>query len=184
MIWYGHHHLVLAISISEAPSWSPLSLTWHHDLHHLDLYQCVVTWSSPQLLLLQLLLSHSDKVKQLHDTCILCNKETTIRLLPVADKLNKTWSSHTTIYISSRLVHIILQHALQKQVGRPLLSCCFTWLLWAEQEPFLPTHKNHNDFSSSMCSFNLQQGPGVLKLDSTKVGETDTRQPPVCKARR
>ena len=26
-------------------------------------------------------------------------------------------------------------------------------------------------------------GPGVATLGSTKVGETDTRQPPVCKAR-
>ena len=104
--WYGHHYLVPLISISNVPSWSPLSPTWHHDLHHLDLYQCVITWSSRQLLLLQLLLSHSDKVKQLFGACILCNKETTIRLLPVADNFNKTWSSHTTIYISSRLAHI------------------------------------------------------------------------------
>ena len=71
--WYGHHHLVLVISISEAPSWFPSSPAWHHDLHHLDLYQCVVTWSSCQLLLFQLLLSHSDKVKQLYGACILCN---------------------------------------------------------------------------------------------------------------
>ena len=25
----------------------------------------------------------------------------------------------------------------------------FTWLLWAEQEMFLPTHQNHNDISIS-----------------------------------
>ena len=59
--WYGHHHLVPLISIT--PSWSLSSPASHHDLHHLDLYQCVVTWLSHQLLLLQLLLSHSDKVK-------------------------------------------------------------------------------------------------------------------------
>ena len=35
--WYGHHHLVPLISISKAPSWSPLLPAWHHDLHHLDL---------------------------------------------------------------------------------------------------------------------------------------------------
>ena len=124
MIWYGHHHLVLVISISEAPSWSPSSPARHHDLHHLDLYQCVITWLSHQLLLLQLLLSHSDKVKQLFGACILCNKETTIRLLPVSNNFNKTWSYHTTIYISSHLDHITSQHALQKQVRRPLLCCC------------------------------------------------------------
>ena len=65
-----------------------------------------------------------DKVKQLFGTCILCNKETTIELLPVADNFNKTWSSYTTTYISSRLDHITSQHALQKQVRRPLLCCC------------------------------------------------------------
>ena len=53
--WYGHHHLVLLISII------------------LIFYQRVVTWSSHQLLLLQLLLSHSDKVKKLYGACILCN---------------------------------------------------------------------------------------------------------------
>ena len=35
-----------------------------------------------------------------------------------------------------------------------------------------------------VCCFNLQQGPAAVKFDSTKVGETDTRQPPVCEARR
>ena len=32
-----------------------------------------------------------------------------------------------------------------------------------------------------VCWFNLQQGPAVVRLDSTKVGETDTRQQPLCK---
>ena len=31
--WYGHHHLVLLISISKASSWSPLSPARHLDLH-------------------------------------------------------------------------------------------------------------------------------------------------------
>ena len=35
--WYGHHHLVLLISISKVLSWSPVLPAWHHDLHHLDL---------------------------------------------------------------------------------------------------------------------------------------------------
>ena len=122
--WYGHHHLVVLSSISKVLSWSLSSPAWHHDLHHLDLYQCVVTWSSRQLLLLQLLLSHSDKVKQLHGTWILCNKETTIRLLPVADNFNKTWSYYMTTYISSLIDHITSQHALQIQVRHPLLCSC------------------------------------------------------------
>ena len=112
--WYGHHHLVPLISISKVLSWSPSSPAWHHDL-----YQHVVTWSSRQLWL-----SHSDKVKQLYGACILCNKATTLRLLPIADNFYKTWSSHTTIYISSRLDHITSQHTLQKQVRRPLLCYC------------------------------------------------------------
>ena len=124
MIWYGYHHLVPLISISKASSWSPSSPAWHHDLHHLDLYQCVVTWSSHQLLLLRLSLLLSDKVKQLHGDCISYNKATTIRLLSVVDNFYKTWSSHTTIYISLRLDHITSQHALQKQVRCPLLCCC------------------------------------------------------------
>ena len=72
--WYGHDHLAPLISISKVPSWSLSSPAWHHDFHHLDLYQCVVTWSSRQQLLLQLLLSHSDKVKQLYGACILAIK--------------------------------------------------------------------------------------------------------------
>ena len=32
-----------------------------------------------------------------------------------------------------------------------------------------------------VCWFKLLQGPAVVKFDSTKVGETDTRQPPLCK---
>ena len=126
--WYVHHHLVALISISKVPSWSPSSPAWHHDLHHLDLYQRVITWSSRQLLLLQLLLSHSDKVNQLHGDCISYNKVTTIRLLPVADNFYKTWSSHTKTYITLCLDHITSQHALQIQVRRPLLCCCKFWV--------------------------------------------------------
>ena len=31
--WYGHHHLVLMVSITEASSWSPSSPARHLDLH-------------------------------------------------------------------------------------------------------------------------------------------------------
>ena len=113
--------------------WS-LSPKHRHDLHHhrndtmISIILIYINVSSHGRLanycFLQLLLSHSDKVKQLHGACILCNKETTIRLLPVADNFNKTWSSHTKTYISSRFDHITSQHALQKQVRRPLLCCC------------------------------------------------------------
>ena len=132
--------------------WSP-SPKHHHDIHRhrLDtLISMIASWPSRQLLLLQLSPTHSDKVKQLHGVCISYNKAATIMLLPVADKFYKTWSSHTTTYITSCLDHITSKHALQKQVRCPLLCCCkFFLLLRAEQEPFLPTHQNHNDSSSS-----------------------------------
>ena len=98
MTWHGHHHRVLMISITEASSWSP-SPKHHHDLHHhqLDtLISIVASLSSRQLLLLQLSLPLSDKVKQLHGDCISYKKATTIWLLPIADNFYKTWSSHTT----------------------------------------------------------------------------------------
>ena len=111
--------------------WSPspkhrhdLHRDWHDTMISIILIYINVSSQGRQLLLLQLLLSHSDKVKQLFGACILCNMETTIRLLPIADNFNKTWSSYTTTYISSHLDHITSQHALQKQVRRPLLCCC------------------------------------------------------------
>ena len=132
--------------------WS-LSPKHRHDLHchRLEtLISIVASLSSRQLLLLRLSLPLSDKVKQLHGDYISYNKETTIRPLSVADNFYKTWSSHTTTYITSCLDHITSQHALQKQVRCPLLCCCkFYVAATAEQEPFLPTHQNHNDSSSS-----------------------------------
>ena len=118
-MWHDMDIIILCL-------WSP-SPQHQHDLHRhqLDtLISIVALLSSCQLLLLWLSLLLSDKVKQLHGDCISYNKATTIRLLPVADNFYKTWSSHATIYISSRLDHITSQHALQKQVRRPLLCCC------------------------------------------------------------
>ena len=93
--------------------------------HRLDTLISIVASLSPrQLLLLQLSLPHSDKVKWLHGVRISYNKETTIRLLPVASNFYKTWSSHTITYITSCLDHITSQQALQKQVRCPLLCCC------------------------------------------------------------
>ena len=56
--WYGHHHLVF---LSPSPK-------HRHDLHRHrlnTLISIIVSWSSHQLLL-----THSDKVKQLHGDCI------------------------------------------------------------------------------------------------------------------
>src|SRR3989337_78511 len=57
----------------------------------------------------------------------------------------------------------------------------FTWLLRASSK-----NRSYLCIKTTMvfrqvCCFNLQQGPAIVKFDSTKVGETDTRQPPLCK---
>ena len=56
----------------------------------------------------------------------------------------------------------------------------FTWLLRASSKNRSYRIKTTTIFLQ-VCCFNLQQGPAVVKFDSTKVGEADTRQPPLCK---
>ena len=58
----------------------------------------------------------------------------------------------------------------------------FTWLLRAEQEPFFPTHQKPQ--RGIVIAFWTSERTMFIESDSTKVGETDTCQPPVCKARR
>ena len=60
----------------------------------------------------------------------------------------------------------------------------FMWLLWASSKNRSYLRIKTTMIFRQVCCFNLQQGLGVVKLDSTKVGETDTRQPRVCEARR
>ena len=103
---------------------SPKHRPDHHRHRRDTLISIVASLSLRHLLLLRLSLPFSDKVKQLHGDCISYNKATTIRLLPVAYNFYKTWSSHTINYIASCLDHVTSQHALQKQVRRPLLCCC------------------------------------------------------------
>ena len=153
---------------------SPKHRHGHHRHRHDTLISIVASLLSRQLLLLRLSLPLSDKVKQLHDDCISYNKATTIRLLPVADNFYKTWSSHTTMCITSCLYHITSQHALQKQVRRPLLCCCKFYVAatgFSKNRSYLRI-KTTTIFRQ-VCCFNLQQGPGIVKLDSTKAGETD-----------
>ena len=139
------------------------------DLHHrrniiyrhwLDtLISFVASWSSRQLLLLRLSLPLSAKVKQLHGDCISYNKATTIWLLLVADNCYKTWSSHTKIYISQHLDHITSQHALQKQVRRPLLCLlqvlrgCYGLLAWTVHTYGTKTTRG----IYRVCCFNLHK---------------------------
>ena len=58
----------------------------------------------------------------------------------------------------------------------------FTWLLRASSKNRSYLRIKTTTIFRQVCYFNLQQGPAIAKLDSTKVGETDTRQPPMCKA--
>ena len=144
--------------------WSP-SPKYCHDLHcyrHdtmisiiLIFYQRVVTWSSRQLLLLQLLLSHSDEAKQLFGACILCNNETTVRLLPIVDikkddHLIQQCISHHIFTISHHNMH-----CRNKLDVLYFVVANFTWLLRASS-------KNHSYlrikttmiFRQVCCTFN------------------------------
>ena len=122
--WYGHDHL--------AP-WSP-SPKYRHDLYRhrhdtmISIILIYINVSSRGRLANNCSCNYCYRIaiksSNYWTLASLCNSETTIRILPVADNFNKTWSSHTTTYISSRLYHIISQHALQKHVRCPLLCCC------------------------------------------------------------
>ena len=107
-----------------------------HDLHchRLNtLISIVASWSSCQLLLLQLSLTHSDKVKQLHGDCIAYNKATTIWLLPVADN-SVTKHDHLIQHIISHHVLTISHHNMPCKNKLDVLYfvvASFTWLLRA-----------------------------------------------------
>ena len=140
--------------------WSPSPKHRHdHHLHRLDtLISIEASLSSRQLLLSRLLLPLSDKVKQLHGDCISYNKATTIRLLPVADNFYKIWSSHTITYITSCLDHIKSQHALQKQIRRPLLCCCIFYAAAKENYKKRSYLRKTTTMIYKLC-LNLLQGP-------------------------
>ena len=127
--WYGHHHPVLMISITEASSWSPTSPARHLDLHH-----SIV--SSRHLLLLRLSLPLSDKVKQLHGDCIAYNKATTIWLLPVADNF-VTKHDHPIQKFMSNHALTISHHSKPCKNKLEVLYfvvASFTWLLRASSK--------------------------------------------------
>ena len=52
----------------------------------------------------------------------------------------------------------------------------FTWLLRAPSKNRSYLRIKTTMIFRQVCCFNLQQGPAVVKLDSAKVRETDTRQ--------
>ena len=57
----------------------------------------------------------------------------------------------------------------------------FMWLLRASSKNHSYLRIKTTMVIYQVCCFNLQQGPAAVKFDSTKVGETDTRQAPLCK---
>ena len=169
-------------------SWSP-SPKHRYDLqrHRRDtLISNVASLSSRQLLLLRLSLPLSDKVKQLDGDCIAYNKTTTIWLLPVADNF-VTKHDHLIQQFMSHHALTISHHSKPCKKKLDVLYfavASFTWLIRASSKNRSYLHIKTTMIFRQVCCFNLQQGPGVATLDSTKVGETDTRQSPVCKARR
>ena len=135
-------------------SWSP-SPKHRHDLHRhrLDtLISTVASLSSRQLLLLRPSLLLSDKVKQLHGDCISYNKATTYGScqLPITVLQNMIISYNNLYHIMPWPYHITTCPATNKLDVLYFVVANFTWLLRAEQEPFLPTHQNHNIFLSSV----------------------------------
>ena len=94
----------------------------------------IVSGSSRQLLLLQLLLMHSDKVKQLHGVCTSYNKETTQRLLPVVDI---TKHDHLIQQRTSYHVLTISHHNMPCKNKLDVLYfvvASFTWLIRASSK--------------------------------------------------
>ena len=157
--------------------WSPFPKHRHdhHRHRHDTLFSIVASLSSRLLLLLRLSLPLSDKVKQLHDDCIAYNKAATIWLLPVADNfvtkhdhLIQQFISHHALTISHHskpcknkldvlyFVVAILRGCYGLSKNRSYLRIKTTTIF------------------HQVCCFDLQQGPGVVTLDSTKVGETYT----------
>ena len=57
----------------------------------------------------------------------------------------------------------------------------FTWLLRASSKDRSYLRIKTTKIFRQVCCFNLQQGPAAVKFYSTKVGETDTRHPPLGK---
>ena len=168
--------------------WSP-SPKHHHDHHHHrrdTLISIIASLSYRQLMLLRLSLPLSDKVKHYRAIAFPYNKATTIWLLPVVNN-SITKHDHLIQQIISHHVLTISHHnkpCKNKLDALYFVVASFMWLLRASSKNRSYLRIKTTTIFRQVCCFNLQQGPGVATLDSTKVGETDTHQPPMCKARR
>ena len=151
--WYGHHHLVLMISITEAK---------RHDLHRhrLDTLISIVASLSPrQLLLPRLSLPLSEKVNQLHGDCISYNKATTIWLLPVADNA-VTKHDHLIQQFISHHVLTISHHNMPCKNKLDVLYfvvASSTWLLWASSKNRSYLRHKTTMVIYQVCCFNLHK---------------------------
>ena len=143
--------------------WSPSPKHRHdHHRHRRDtLISIVASLSSRQLLLPQLSLPLSDKVKQLHGDCISYNKVTTIWLLPVADNFTK--HDH---FIQNHITHHVLTISHHNMPCKNKLDvlyfvvASFTWLLRASSKNLSYLCIKTKMIFCQVCCFNLQQGLG------------------------
>ena len=90
----------------------------------------------------------------------------------------KSWfllQEHDLIHHNFQPYHIT-KHMLQKQVRHPLIVvACFTWLLWVSSKKFLTYATTTTWYANCYLPFIRTL---FIESDLTKVGETDTRQPP------
>ena len=168
---------------SSCTLWPPSPKHRHdHHRHRLDtLISIEASLSSHQLLLLWQSLPLSDKVNQLHGDCISYNKATTIWLLPVADNCVTKHDHLIQKNLASCLDHITSQHALQKQVRRPLLCCCKFYVAATGLARTVLTYALKPQ-RGIVIAFWSSERTIFIESDSTKVGESHTHQPPVCEA--
>ena len=144
----------------------------------------VASLSSRQLLFLRLSLPLSDKVK--HYSAIALH---TIKRQPYGSCQLPITRLQNMIISYNKIHHHVLTISHHNMPCKNKLDvlyfvvAIFTWLLRASSKNRSYVHIKTTKVFRLVCCFNLQQGPAVVKFDSTKVGETDTRQPPVCKAR-
>src|SRR3954471_23782870 len=109
-------------------------------------------------MLLRLLLPLSDEVKNYRAIAL-----HTIKRQPYGScqlSITSTKHDHLIQQLISHHVLTISHHNMPCKNKLDVLYfvvASFTWLLRAEQEPFLPTHQNHNDSLSSWCCFNLRK---------------------------
>src|SRR3989337_4503319 len=117
----------------------------------------------------------------MYEMIMFYNKETTLRLPPV---VNITKHDHLIHQHISHHILTISHHNMPCKNKLDVLYfvvASFTWLLQASSKNHSYLRIKTTTMFHQVCCFNLQQGPVIVKFDSTKVGETYTRQPPLCK---